>query len=55
MHNKLKNGVEVEESQNSDSVSLSPAERITIVWNNHEPQLILFFVLARLVFEILLW
>ncbi|PON66978.1 E3 UFM1-protein ligase [Parasponia andersonii] len=30
LHNKLKNGVEVEESQNSDSVSLTPGERITI-------------------------
>ncbi|KAM6578728.1 hypothetical protein CsatB_030565 [Cannabis sativa] len=31
MHTKLKNGVEVEESQNSDSVSLSSGERVAIV------------------------
>uniref|UniRef100_A0A803PWE6 Uncharacterized protein n=1 Tax=Cannabis sativa TaxID=3483 RepID=A0A803PWE6_CANSA len=31
MHTKLKNGVEVEESQDSDSVSLSSGERIAIV------------------------
>lgn len=31
MHNKLTNGVEVEESQNSESVSFSSGERIAIV------------------------
>ncbi|XP_030967664.1 E3 UFM1-protein ligase 1 homolog isoform X1 [Quercus lobata] len=30
IHNKLKNGIEVEEAQNSESVSLSPGERTAI-------------------------
>lgn len=38
MHNKIKNGVEVE-PQTSDSVSLSPGERTAMVLNNPEPHL----------------
>lgn len=31
MHNKLRNGIEVEESQNSEPITLSSAERTAIV------------------------
>lgn len=55
MHSKLKNGVEVEESKNSDSISLSPGERTAIVWNYPKPAISLLKFQMRLVFEILSW
>lgn len=33
----MKNGIEVDEAQNSESVSLSPGERTALVWNNPLP------------------
>lgn len=32
MHNKLKNGIEVEEPQKGESVSLAPGDRVALVY-----------------------
>lgn len=37
MHNKLKNGTEVEESQSSEPITLNSAERTALVWNIYHP------------------